>query len=258
MDGRQPGEESRHGTAVGAGRIVPLRRVQARAAARRFGRHLRPVHRAGRDAPVPGDPELQRAAAPPDEDVEAQGRSCAVRRRPPVLGGRQRLRPRVSHPPHRAAATGRLASAVHSGVAHPRDAARYVEAAVGVVLRRRARPCRRIAAALFRGDHQDAPLCDRRRLQRRSRRVAARPDAGAAADSAADRSMARRSGSAGRRTDVAQLRQQRAAAGARGRDVRAVASGNGQGDVESGRSAGAAPGADSAHAVQQDHHARIA
>ena len=35
------------------------------------------------------------------------------------------------------------------------------------------RPRRRIAAALLRGDHQDASLCDRWRLQRRSCRIAA-------------------------------------------------------------------------------------
>ncbi len=38
-------------------------------------------------------------------------------------------------------------------------------------------PCRRVTAALFRGDHQDPPLRHRRRFQRRSRRVVARPDA---------------------------------------------------------------------------------
>ena len=137
---------------------------------------------------VPRDPELQRAAAASDEDAEAQGGAGAVRHRPSVLGRRQGLRPRIPHPPHCVAAARGLAAAVHPGVAHPCDAARHVEAAMGVVLRRRSRPRRRAAAALLRRDHQNAPLRHRRRVERRSRRTAARSDAGAAADSAADRS----------------------------------------------------------------------
>ena len=90
-----------------------------------------------------------------------------ARPRPPVLGQRSRLRPRVPRPPHRPAQAGRLAPAVHPGRPPARPRPRPRPPAVGVLRDRGARQRRRRAAGLVRHREQDAPRRHRRCVGRR-------------------------------------------------------------------------------------------
>ncbi len=108
-----------------------------------------------------------------------------ARTRLPVLDRGRELRPRVPRPPHRAAEARRLAPVLHPGLAHPRAAARPVEAAVGAVPGRGPRLVPGPAQGQLRDAREDPPRRDRRARRRRDHHAAARHDAGPAGAGAA-------------------------------------------------------------------------
>ena len=170
------GTLSRHGPASPRSPDARRRVVPAPGGPELAHAHRRADARRGPAAEHGGVPRTDPPAPAPRPALPPQARLHGDRQRPPRVGRRPQLQPRVPRPPHRAAGAGHLRAAAGADRAHLLPAARPLQAAVGDVADRgsRGRP--------LRADHQDPPLADRRHRRRRPRDRAVRHLARPAAD----------------------------------------------------------------------------
>ncbi len=171
---------------------------------------LRPFDRTGREGHIQRDSRGARRAVASRGCLSPTPDRDAVRTRSTVLGGRSELRSRVPRPPHRAAAAGRLAAAVHPGRAAARPADRPAAPTVGDHRHRGAEFRSGSAEGLLRDGAETAPLRGRRHGQRADDRGDARPRPGQPTPPGARPTVAPRPVALDRRLVVAHGNQGRA------------------------------------------------